>query len=302
MAYQARPDGLNDLILDDGTRVVSPLPADQLQAMGHSPIEAQQPPSMAMGPDALAQNRLPMGATLTMMDAPNAGPPKPFEQQVSQQLQQAAGPASPDLRLPTRDEQVNDQRRATARVEEARQKADTSKLIPMVPGASGAPAGGAGYAPQRVTKIKGGDVRASFTRIPGQEVPDDVKRDALNTDAEDLELTADAIATQREELRQKRELQLIDQQKTIDREAARRTQVDQRLSGLQSVIDHRDREIEKMRPQSAQDVIDDRGWMGRVGAALTMAVSGYGASLMGSTENPGYRMLRDSIMDEVASQ
>jgi len=303
MAYQPRPDGLTDLILDDGTRIASPLPIAQLEEMGHRPI-----PPMPQGPglDPNATAEFDAAHIQGMLNAPQQptqqpgyGPPPPPS------ALDAPGGFKVVGEMPTPDGKPRPSLQAGIQ----QIQAEAPQTVKSAPKRNLVPLGGAqvqqqgipGYAPQRVQKIKGGDVRASFTRVPGQEVPDDVKGDALNTDAEDLELSADVIATQREELRQKREMQILEQQKMLDRQQVQRQHTDQQIASKQSLIDQRDREVEKMRPQSVQDVIDDRGFLGRVGAALTMAVGAYSAALTGG-QNQGYQMVRESIMDEISSQ
>lgn len=321
MAYAPRPDGLNDLILDDGTRIASPLPIAQLEEMGHRPIPPM-PQAPGLDPNAVAG---PGGAPDWQSAVPqsDAGVPQQFFQR--QGGHSGMAPASAYAELPAQAGASPEQQVERARLDaenNARQAEDAKRRASRAYAAANAPPGAAApkrnlvplggaapgqggempaYAPQRVTKIKGGDVRASFTRVPGQEVPADVKEDAINDDPENLELSAEDVTMQREELRQKRELQLLDQQKMLDRQQAQRAHVDQQIAGKQSMIDQRDREIEKTRPQTIAEVIDDRGFLGRVGAALIMAVGGYNAGLNGGP-NQGYQLVRESIMDEVNSQ
>ena len=306
MAYSPRPDGLNDLILDDGTRVASPLPIAQLEEMGHRPIPPM-PQGPGLDPNATAEFDAAhiqgmLNAPQQPMQQPGYGPPPPPS------ALDAPGGFKVVGEMPTPDGKPRPSFEAGVRQFQAeapqtvKSEAPKRNLVPLGGAQGQQQTGIPGYAPQRVQKIKGGDVRASFTRVPGQEVPNDVKDDALNNDAEDLELSADSIATQREELRQKRESQILEQQKMLDRQQVQRQHTDQQIAGKQSMIDQRDREIEKLRPQSVQDVIDDRGFLGRIGAALIMAVGGYQQGLMGGGPNQGYQMVRESIMDEVASQ
>lgn len=304
MAFSPRPDGLNDLFLDDGTRVASPLSAEQLQSMGHQPIPPM-PPGPGLDPNALASNEY-AGQISGLLNAqpqmqqPGMGPPAPPSALDAPGGFKVVGDAPTPSGKPRPDfQQGVQQMQAEAPKTQAQPKRN---LVPLGAGMAAQAGGAMPGASQRVTKIKGGDVRASFTRVPGQDVPDDVRRDALNTDAEDLELNADAIATQRDELRQKREKQLLDQQAMLDRQQAQRAEVDRRIASKEEVINQRDREIDKMRPQGAADVIEDRGILGRLSAALVMMVGGYHAGLNGSGQNPGYQMVRDSIMDEVATQ
>ena len=310
MAYSPRPDGLNDLILEDGTRIASPLPAQQLEDMGH---QLQMPQAPGMDPNALAYNagdEYGLSNALQPGAQPQAPPPGMGPAAPPSRLDAGGGLlAQPGLKVvgeaPTPSGKPRPQFEAGIQQMQAEapqtQAQPKRKLVPLG-GAQGMQQGQQpGYGPQRVTKIKGGDVRASFARVPGEDVPQDVKDDALNSDPEDLEISADAIATQREELRMKRESQLLEQQKMVEDQKARRAQVDQQIAGKQSIIDHRDREIEKLRPQSVGDVISDRGFLGRIGAALLMAVGGYNAGLSGGP-NQGYQLVRESIMDEVNSQ
>lgn len=301
MAYQPRPDGLNDLILDDGTRVVSPLPAGQLEELGHQPLV--MPQATGLDPNALALNTGYEGVIQNALQAP--GP----QQAPPSRLDAGGGILNqPGLRVVGDAPTPSGKPRPAfeAGVAQIQAEAPQTQAQPkrhLVPIGAAAMQGMQAPPPQqRVTKIKGGDMRASFTRVPGQEVPDDVKADAINSDAEDAELTADAIVAQREELRMKREQQLLEQRAALDRENERRRQVDERIAAKQGIVDQRDREIERLRPQSASEVLEDRGMLGRLGAALTMAVAGYNAGLNGSTQNAGYQMLRDSIMDEVNGQ
>lgn len=303
MAYAPRPDGLNDLILDDGTKVVSPLPIAQLEEMGHRPIPPI-PQGPGLDPNALARNEY----TDQIQGMLNAPPGAPQPQSLQSALDapggfKVVGDAPTPSGKPRPEFQAGIQQLQAEAPQTQKATGPKRNLVPLGGAAPGYGQGGAypGYAPQRVTKVKGGDVRAAFTRVPGQEVPADVKEDAINDDPENLELSAESVAMQREELRQKRELQLLDQQKMLDRQQAQRSHVDQQIAGKQSMIDQRDREIEKARPQTISEVIDDRGFLGRVGAALLMAVGGYNAGLTGGP-NQGYQLVRESIMDEVNSQ
>lgn len=332
MAYAPRPDGMNDLFLDDGTRVLSPLPAEQLESMGHQMVGGmpvpQAPgldPMAVAGPGGGVPELPPEGWAPGSFGMPSQSQQVPGHGGMApasayNEPPAAAGPAPAAAEQQARLQGEN----AVAQAEEAKRRASSAygasqqpaaapgakarNLVPLGGGMGGQQQMGSGYAPQRVTKIKGGDVRASFVRQPGQEVPDDVKADALNTDAEDLELTADNIVAQREELRQKREVQLLEQQKMIDQQAVRRQQVDQRIAAKSNVIDQRDREIEKMRPQSASEVWEEKGTVARVLASLTAGLvgglNGYAAGLQGRAAGPNQVLvsINEAVMDEVAHQ
>jgi hypothetical protein len=312
MAFSPRPDGLNDLYLDDGTRVVSPLPAAQLQEMGHQQVAPGGIPALPPGPGldsgATAQNEYAgqiqglLNAPQPQVQQPGMGPPPPPSVldapggfKVIGDAPTVNGHARPDFQTGVQQIQAEAPRTDTS--------LPKRKLVPLgAPGqqpAYGQP--GYGAPQQRVMKVKGGDVRASFTRTPGEEVPEDIKRDALSTTPEDLEINADSIATQREELRQKREQQIQDQQAMLDREAVRRAHVDQTLAAKQDVVNQRDREIDKMRPGGMKDVIKDMGVFGQLSAALTMIAGGYQAGLTGG-QNAGYGMIRDTIQQGIADQ
>lgn len=313
MAYAPRPDGLNDLILDDGTRVASPLPIAQLEEMGHRPIPPI-PPGPGLDPNAVAG---PGGVPDWQAAVPQADATIPQQFLQRPQAHGAAPPASAydDLPAQAGDSPVQQEQRARLDAENAARfpgaaAAPKRNLVPLGGTALGYGQGGEfpGYAPQRVTKVKGGDVRASFTRVPGQEVPADVKEDAINDDPENLELSAEAITMQREELRQKREKMLLDQRAMLDRQQVQREHVDRQISGKQSMVDQRDREIDRMHPQSATEIWQDQPTIARVGASLLAGLSGlfggYAAGLQGRPSGPNQVIegIQDALNDEVASQ
>lgn len=307
MAYAPRPDGLNDVILDDGTRVPTGLPAAQLEAMGHSPLApmgAPPPGPVAFaGPGAsdLSAINNAIQQQTAPQPLPPVGPPPPPQAQnapgsiIPQGATLGAIPDTPGVRpLPTFDAFRSQAEKAvpTSTVPNARRD-----LVPL-----GFGQGGGGlqpsYAPQgRTVKLKGGDVRASFVRQPGIEVGQDVRNDLTNTDPENLDINATQDYDDREQARLDRAKLLQDQQQQIDHAAARRAQVDQMIAQKQQVVADRDRELDRLTPQSAREVFQSQPAIAQVLAGISIALSGYGRA-----DNPGLKMVQDSINGEVAAQ
>jgi hypothetical protein len=182
-------------------------------------------------------------------------------------------------------------------------KADPKDLVPLTsdegaqnPYSRGSGGGG-------IVKIKGGSVLANFTRVPGQEVPDDVKNDIKgDTRAEDLELSAATIADQRDAITNDREKLLLDQQKEFDLERARRAKVDQELQRKSQLIDQRDREAEALKPQSAKEVWQSKSTAAQAMGIISVALGGYLQGLTGMKNNPGLDQVNGFIDQEVADQ
>lgn len=311
MAYAPRPDGLNDVILDDGTRVPSGLPAAQLEAMGHSPIAPMGAPPL--GPAAFAgpgaSDLSAINNAIQQQSAPQSlppvGPPPPPQTLnapgsiIPQGATLGAIPDTPGVRsLPPFDAF-----RAQA------EKSVPSSTVPnaqrdLVPLGAGGQGGGLqpSYMPQgRTVKLKGGDIRASFARQPGIEVGQDVKNDLTNNDPENLDINATQDYDDREQARLDRAKLLQDQQQQVDHAAARRAQVDQMIAQKQQVIADRDRELDRLTPQSAREVFEDRSGFAKALSAISIALGGYLQGRNGG-ENMGLKMLNDSIHDEVAAQ
>lgn len=300
MAFYPRPDGLFDVDLPGGGRVPMALTPEQLQSVGQIPAELQGLP-----PGALAQNDTPKGDEQAISDALTGGapPPKP-----------APIPATPDTvplhigettyNVPKTFGQAEmnqfkggvEKLKAEAPQKNTEGEIDPSELVPVnLRGMGGA---GGGYGPRRTYKVKGGDTRASFVRTPGVKVGDDVKSDLVDDTPEDLENAAINIAFDREEMRQQREKDLVQQQADIDAAKARRVAIDQRINEKRKLIDDRDKEVEKLNPRTAKEVIEDRGILGRMLAGITIALGGYNQGRNGGP-NAGLEMIQQSIRDEV---
>jgi hypothetical protein len=316
MAYAPRPDGLYDVTLDGGLTLPMALSEQQLQAAGHQPLPAlppagpgptafgmaQQAPNVGLGAPAPAAPDVPK--PVPGFEAPAPARPMNAGEQAVQQALRDQGVELPTTRgsvatAPSGDRAVEV---APGSPEPAPVRADPRNLRRV--GAPAAPSAAvAGGAPARVHRVKGGDVRASFTRVPGMPVPDDVRRDLTgNTDAEDLEISADNIAGQRDELTQQREAAAIEGQRAIDRQVVQRQAIDREIARKRSAIEQRDREAEQLTPQSAREVWADMGIFGQIAAALAIALGGYQQGLTGSARNAGLDMVMQGIRDEVEAQ
>lgn len=186
----------------------------------------------------------------------------------------------------------------------------------------------------RVVQLsRGGDVRASFVREPGQNVPEAEEVRALLTgdqysegaqqraavagmtpeeiflaqsqgtldiDTHDRE-TANIVELQQKNI-QARQANIQQEQEAIKREEDRRVNVDKMIRARQDLIKKRDDETSALTPQSAKEVWASKSTFSQIGAAIMMALGGYLQGLQGRQDNPGYRMLMDGITQEVNDQ
>jgi hypothetical protein len=310
MAYAPRPDGLNDVVLDDGTRVPSSLSVDQLRAMGHAPIPMPQgnpfgglPPNAVAGPGGNPDETL-IANTFQAQQAPQQSGPFP-----GGRLAIAPGTQLIEQPTPTgkpRPDFASGVQQIQAEAPQANPQAAPARRE-LVPLSGGGPQQGSPYtyAPPgqgRAVKLKGGDVRASFVRQPGEEVGDDVKSDLLNNDPEQADLNAVENYDEREQQRIDVTKQLQSQQQQVDQATARRSQIDQMLQQKQQLIDQRDAEAERLTPQTAREVWEDKPALARVFAGLAMVLGGALQGLQGRATNPGLDMINQSIRDEVNDQ
>lgn len=178
---------------------------------------------------------------------------------------------------------------------------------------------------------KGGDIRSSFTRVPGQEIPEEARTLLTGDDwspgaqqraeaaglspeetflaqtqgtlAEDVHdrQTQNIVQLQQRDIEARQE-NIRREQEAIRREEQRRVSVDKMIRERQAQIQQRDAESAKLTPQSAKEVWASRSTFQQIGAAIQMALGGYLQGLQGRANNPGYDMVMQGITQEVADQ
>jgi hypothetical protein len=305
MGYSLRPDGLYDVSLPGGATVPMSLTEAQLQEAGHQPEGAGGVPGLG-APSAVG------GAPGMPAPSPAGGAPQaPSASTPSSVAQPSAQPGNlpplrsdviadfernPNLSPAEKEAEVA---KLSASPGQARTKTGAADLIPVSAGAGQKPTGAASSG---IRRIPGKDVRASFTVQPGTPVDDEIKGDMADTRPEDATLNAATVADMRDQQQQDYEKLLLDRQKELDVERARRAQVDAKLQAKTELIDKRDQEAEKLTPQTAKDVWENRGAFAQVMSALQITLGGYLQGMQGGQRNPGLDMVNESIQNEVADQ
>lgn len=170
------------------------------------------------------------------------------------------------------------------------------------------PAGifGAQQGPGRIVQTsKGGDIRASFVRRPGEELDEGTKAYADSIDPEALRgqretsvtnaaiardnaVAADISATAKAEAQIEEQRQQVAKNRAI-------------LQQKTDIIDRRQKEAESATPQTRDEVLKSRGAVAGVLAGISIALGGYLQGMRGG-ENPGLKIVNDSIESEISSQ
>jgi hypothetical protein len=168
------------------------------------------------------------------------------------------------------------------------------------PGAGVDPMGGA----PRPQLVKGGMRMHSATRQPGIEISPEVRHDLIETDdrPERLELASDDIAAQRRALTAERESLALEQQRELDGQVVQRQAIDREIAKKSKAIGDRDRELDRMKPQTVKEYWKDRGTLAQLGAIFTAAAGGYLQGLTGGARNTGMDMIDDMVNAELAKQ
>jgi hypothetical protein len=325
-SYFYRPDGLAVVTQDDGS-TLPPLAIDEneLEAAGHIPMPspAGKPP---LPPGALANNahaapgappsRLDAGGGLGVPPGDDAAMREFGEEQALRATIARVAPRVPAQSHGTRAATVPQAGPALAMQNfdgaqpvakpgaPAPGRADPSRLRRV--GGGGAPGEGAdpmGGAP-RPQLVKGGMRMHSATRQPGIEISPEVRHDLIETDdrPERLELASDDIAAQRRALTAERESLALEQQRELDGQVVQRQAIDREIAKKSKAIGDRDRELDRMKPQTVKEYWKDRGTLAQLGAIFTAAAGGYLQGLTGGARNTGMDMIDDMVNAELAKQ
>lgn len=341
MAYSRRDDGLFDVTLDNGSTVPMRIEEDALREAGHMPADMSTAfPRAGSGyqpePDPVREAILggvkrpglspyavagPGGGASGMGEEAGGGgatytrPPGMAPSSVSQPSSQPGG-MPPTRAQIEQDETLSpyEREQAVERMKgrpsegggkggegEAKEttggKVDPSQLATGGDEEEAAPA----YNPGRY--VPGGDVRASYIRQPGVPISESVKSD-LEADRrpEDTEARAKAIADLRNQQMNERESHLLSQREQLDQQRARRADIDAQIRKKQDLISQREKEAEAITPKSARDVMNDRGVLAQLAAAIAIAVGGYQQGLTGRANNVGLDLVNQSIKSDIDKQ
>ncbi len=161
-------------------------------------------------------------------------------------------------------------------------------------------------APTRVVQTsKGGDIRASFVRKPGEQLAPGVAEYADSLDPADITSKRETAVTNAAIARDNGVAAEIDAIKAAESELeAQRSQVAQNRAALQQkldIVDQREREAMSATPQTRREVLQSRGALAGVMSGLSIALGGWIQGLRGG-ENPGLKIINDSIESEISSQ
>lgn len=158
---------------------------------------------------------------------------------------------------------------------------------------------------QIVQTSKGGDIRASFVRRPGEELDPAAKAYADSLDPAALASSHETATTNAAIARDNAVASQIDATRQAEGELeAQRAQVAQNRAALQQkldIVDRREREAADATPQTRREVLQSRGALAGVLSGISIALGGYVQGLRGG-ENPGLKIINDSIESEISSQ
>lgn len=346
LAYALRPDGLADVEVAPG-RVI-PMPVSLAEQAGHERKSSLFDPSRSAlalndsmqhdsaARDAGGQQGLPRDAVIVPEAIPNrrdpAKDPTAAEKTIQDAMRKQGIDPNPDARahgvvegkeMAPEQKRPGEAVRGGNRVVEGPGPGERSASNSVAQ--QGAPR-------SRIVQLsKGGDVRASFTRIPGIETSDEARNLILGDPyseqtqktaeeaglspeqvflaqsagtivPETYEANAAKVASLMQQQVTAKQDEITQRQEAIKREEERRVKVDNAIRAKQELIQRRDNETRKLTPQSAREVWASKSTLSQIGAAIQMALGGYLQGLQGRQDNPGYRMVMDGITQEVADQ
>jgi hypothetical protein len=321
-SYYLRPDGLAVVTHGDGW--TSPaLAVDELE-LEDAGLQRVEPPPPGLPPGALAANahaappasRLDAGGGL---GAPTGDDAALADWAQDQQLRAAVAKAAPKAppgthAAPAPAPPVIPQRGGPALAMQNFEGAQPvqagppggvdPKRLRRVGGAPGAPGeAGAGDMAPRPMLVKGGMRMQSAVRQPGVEISPEVKAELLDDRRpEQYAESAARIAEQRDAMTLERESMALDQQRDIDQQMVQRQAIDRELAKKSQAIQKRERELERMEPQSVREYWNDRGSLARLGAIFTAAVGGYLQGLTGASRNSGLDQINELVSFDLAKQ
>lgn len=321
--YTPRGDGLVNVDVGGGRMLA--MPEAHAQAGGATlamPNLAPPPglnPYSALGPNAVAgpggggSDEQAIAAAMAAPQAPAPQQPSPF---VNGQLNIAPGtrleaPPMPDGRprpdfaagvqqLQAEAPQANPE--AAAAPVEGLTRIDPRSGIPQGPPGVGYGAAGPGRV---VQTSKGGDMRASFVRKPGEELAPGVAEYASSLDPAAVTSSRETAVTNAAIARDNGVAAEIDGIRAAEGELeAQRAKVAENRAALQQkldIVDQREREAMNATPQTRREVLQSRGALAGVMSGLSIALGGWVQGLRGG-ENPGLKIINDSIESEISSQ
>lgn len=156
--------------------------------------------------------------------------------------------------------------------------------------------------PGRVMKIKGGDVRAAFTRKPGMPLPEGHEEERQLTDnAQDIALLQganaqlDAGQVQRAMFAE-REKRLLEQEDQVAAQQAKRARIDQEIAQRHQRVQEREAEAEQLagKPTTVAAFWEDRGVAAQILGAIAVGL-GASSQALGGGENAALRMQEKAI-------
>src|SRR6187399_1844711 len=331
--YSPRPDGLVNVTTDSGR--VLPMAEAQAQAGGATlappmpaPFAAPGPPPVAnpysaIGPNAVAgpgggSDEAAIAAAMANPQAP--APPQPASPFVNSQLSLAPGTRLEAPPLPSGKPRPDfaagvQQLQAEApqvNPEADLQGADPRNLTRIDPRSADqglspqAQFFGSAQGPGRVVQTsKGGDIRASFVRKPGEELAPGVKEYADSLNPQELASKRESLITNAAIAHDNATASMLDATRQAESELeAQRAQVAQNRAALQQkldIVDRREREAADATPQTRREVLQSRGALAGVLSGLSIALGGRVQGLRGG-ENTGLKIVNDAIESEISSR
>jgi hypothetical protein len=319
--YTPRGDGLVNV--DVGGGRVLPMGEAQAQAGGATlavmPPQPGAPPPVAspysaLGPEAVAgpgggpATPMPMAPTpgdagpgsIMALYGPGSQPsPDQFRAMLGRQAQPAAAShEAPPNQLPAKFDTLPVAQPSA----EGLTRIDPRSATPQGPPGINFGA----TSPGRIVQTsKGGDIRASFVRRPGEELAPGVKEYADSLDPAEIASRHETATTNAAIARDNAVAEQISATKDAEAELEQqRQQVASNRAALQQkldIVDRREREAADATPQTRREVLQSRGALAGVMSGLSIALGGWVQGLRGG-ENPGLKIVNDSIESEISSQ
>lgn len=321
--YTPRPDGLHDVTLDDGRTVPFALTAQQLEDNGIKPMP--QSPLGGLPPEATASSSdvIDNSAAFRAMQA-GARPDDiaPTKTDATQAAPIASpGEAPPDLQKFANS--LGPQTVEPKRIDPSRLSGGPSALPPQ----GGAEPSGSSQGERNkeaatayatalmrsggggTRKIAAHDELQAFSRQAGNALPDDVKNDFSGDQRPELmQASTGNILDQRQQLRDTRADQLRTETDALAQQYAHRQAIDAAIAKKAQVIDARDAEIEKVKPQSAAEVFKDRGAAAMAFSAVLVGLNAFiqnrviRGTQVGTGNNMALETIQKSIQQQVQDQ
>lgn len=313
MAYRMRPDGLADVSLPDGSVMPMSLSPEQLEQMGHSPMAPEPPPNpaSALGPMAVAGHGAPGPAPgLPGQQQPDdmaairdvAGNGQLSPDQFRAALSKAPAGTHEDRPIPRAEDKFKtsgaDERAPVELAQHAQPKASpsgggSSQITPedelvyrQAIGGGGGPVREQQYLKDRKLKYsEPGEVDPALSADIARRQSDLDEQQQSNL-SESHYQQSQAIQAQRAALEQ--------QQRDLEQQRQDRMRVNDRIQELSRVRDQREQEAAAIKAPEMSDYWKDKGVMGSIATALSIALGGYLQGMRGGA-NPGLEMANQAI-------